>query len=165
MEGTLTPTSLDAALNAARSLTGLEYLRAIASGKLPVPPFPRLLSMEVESVEEGKISFVVEPTECHYNPFGVVHGGVAATLFDSALGCAVHSLLPAGALAATMQLDIHYIRPITISTGRVRCSGQVVHLGKRSATAEGRLVDLNGKLYAHATGAFIISELPEPPTG
>jgi uncharacterized protein (TIGR00369 family) len=152
-------------MEAARSLSGLEYMRSIARGDAPAPPLARLLGFEIETVEEGAVTFAMEPAEYHYNPFGVVHGGVAATLFDSALGCAVQSLLPKAGRAPTMQLNIHYIRPITKSTGRVRCSGQVVHLGKRSATAEGRLVDMNGKLYAHATGTFVISELRELPKG
>lgn len=147
----------------ALELTGVEYLRSMMNGKAPAPPFAHLLGFELQSVEEGAVTFGMDPAERHYNPFGVVHGGVAATLFDSALGCAVQSLLPAAKAAPTMQLDINYIRPITISTGRVRCSGQVVHLGKRSATAEGRLVDMDGKLYAHATGTFVISELKAPP--
>ena len=150
-------------MEAALSLSGLEYMRAIAKGDVPAPPLARVLGFMVESVEEGAVTFALEPAEYHYNPFGVVHGGVAATLFDSALGCAVQTLLPKATAAPTMQLDINYIRPITISTGRVRCSGQVVHFGKRSATAEGRLVDMNGKLYAHGTGTFVISALRKLP--
>lgn len=148
---------------AALSLTGLEYMRGIADGELPAPPLASVLGFEIETVEEGRVTFAMEPAEYHYNPFGVVHGGIAATLFDSALGCAVQTLLPPASVAPTMVLHINYIRPITISTGRIRCSGQVVHLGKRSATADGRLVDMNGKLYAHATGTFVISELQELP--
>ena len=148
---------------AARRLTGAEYLRAIVRGDAPAPPFAHLLGFEIESVEEGKVTFAVEPGERHYNPFGVMHGGVAASLFDSALGCAVQSVLPAAKTAPTMELHINYIRPVTISTGRIRCTGHVVHLGKRSATAEGRLVDMDGKLYAHATGTFVISEIKEMP--
>lgn len=150
-------------MDAALSMSGLDYMRAIANGDIPPPPLARLLGFEVETVEEGKVTFVMVPAEYHYNPFGVVHGGIAATLFDSALGCAVQTLLPKATMAPTMQLDINYIRPITISTGRVRCSGQVVHVGKRSATGEGRLVDMNGKLYAHATGTFAVSALRELP--
>jgi uncharacterized protein (TIGR00369 family) len=144
---------------AARRMSGFEYLRAIAQGTAPAPPFARLLGFELETVEEGNVTFAMVPAECHYNPFGVMHGGVAASLFDSALGCAVQSLLPAGTTAPTMELHINYIRPVTISTGRIRCTGHVIHLGKRSATAEGRLVDTHGKLYAHATGTFVISEM------
>jgi uncharacterized protein (TIGR00369 family) len=143
------------------SLSGMDLMKGIARGEIPAPPFAQLLGFEIETVEEGKVTFAMQPAESHYNPFGVVHGGVAATLFDSALGCSVQTLLPPGRVAPTMQLHINYIRPITISTGRIRCSGQVVHLGKRSATAEGRLVDMDGKLYAHATGTFVISPLEE----
>src|SRR4029078_11327692 len=159
-----------------RTISGIEYLRAIAQGKSPAPPFARLLGFELETVEEGKVTFAMVPAESHYNPFGVMHGGVAASLFDSALGCAVQSLLPAATTAPTMELHINYIRPVTISTGSIRCTGaviplgtastrstrctvHVIDLGKRSATAEGRLVDMHGKLYAHATGTFVISEL------
>ena len=149
---------------AARRMSGIEYLRAIARGEAPAPPFARLLGFELETIEEGRVSFVLEPAEFHYNPFDVMHGGVAASLFDSALGCAVQSLLPAATTAPTIELHINYIRPVTISTGRIRCTGQVVHLGKRSATAEGRLVDMHGKLYAHATGTFVVSDLEKPPT-
>ena len=149
----------------ALSLSGMDLMKGIASGELPVPPFARLLGFEVENVEEGKVTFVLEPAESHYNPFGVVHGGVAATLFDSALGCSIQTLLPPGQAAPTMELHINYIRPITISTGRIRCSGRVVHLGKRSAIAEGRLVDMDGKLYAHATGTFVISPLKKTRAG
>jgi len=148
----------------ARRLSGIDYLRAIREGKVPAPPFARLLGFELETIEDGAVTFAMTPEECHYNPFGVMHGGVAASLFDSALGCAVQSLLPAARMAPTMELHINYIRPIIVSTGRISCMGQVVHLGKRSATAEGRLVDMHGKLYAHATGTFVISELQELPT-
>jgi uncharacterized protein (TIGR00369 family) len=122
-----------------------------------------LLGCEIESVEEGKVVFALDPGERHYNPFGVLHGGVAASLFDSALGCAVQSVLPQGRSAPTMELHINYIRPVTVGTGRIRCSGEIVHVGKRSAIAEGRLVDKDGKLYAHATGTFVISELSDLP--
>ena len=152
-----------AGISAARGMSGIDYLRAISQGKAPAPPFARLLGFELETIEEGKVTFALVPAECHYNPFGVMHGGVAASLFDSALGCAVQSLLPAATSAPTMELHINYIRPVTISTGRIRCTGHVIHLGKRSATAEGRLVDTHGKLYAHATGTFVISELEQMP--
>lgn len=144
-------------------MSGIDYLRAIRDGKAPAPPFACLLGFEIEKIQDGAVTFAMVPQEFHYNPFGVMHGGVAASLFDSALGCAVQSLLPAARMAPTMELHINYIRPITVSTGKISCSGQVVHLGKRSATAEGRLVDTHGKLYAHATGTFVVSELQELP--
>jgi len=140
-----------------RTLSGLEWLRAMATGEAPPPPLASFLGFRVEDVNEGDVVVTLEPQEYHYNPSGVVHGGVAATLFDSALGCAVQSLLPASFIAPTLQLQVNYIRPITIETGKVFCSGKVVHMGKRSATAEGRLTDGDGRLYAHATGTFILT--------
>jgi uncharacterized protein (TIGR00369 family) len=143
-------------------MNGLEFMQSIMRGTVPVPPFGRLLGFQIDSVKEGEVTFLLEPQEQHCNPFGVMHGGVAASLFDSALGCAVQTQLGERQIAPTMQLSINYIRPITVSTGKVRCTGQVVHLGKRSATAQGSLVDGDGKLYAHATGTFVISEVDGP---
>lgn len=129
----------------------------MARGEAPPPPLASVLGFRLEDVEEGSVVVTLEPEEFHYNPSGVVHGGIAATLFDSSLGCAVQSLLPPAHIAPTLQLQVNYIRPITIRTGKVFCSGKVVHIGKRSATAEGRLTDGEGKLYAHATGTFILT--------
>jgi uncharacterized protein (TIGR00369 family) len=129
----------------------------MARGEAPPPPLASILGFRLEDVEEGSVVVTLEPEEFHYNPSGVVHGGIAATLFDSSLGCAVQSLLPPAHIAPTLQLQVNYIRPITIRTGKVFCSGKVVHMGKRSATAEGRLTDGDGKLYAHATGTFILT--------
>jgi uncharacterized protein (TIGR00369 family) len=129
----------------------------MARGEAPPPPLASVLGFRLEDIEEGSVVVTLEPEEFHYNPSGVVHGGIAATLFDSSLGCAVQSLLPPAHIAPTLQLQVNYIRPITIRTGKVFCSGKVVHMGKRSATAEGRLTDGDGKLYAHATGTFILT--------
>ena len=129
----------------------------MARGEAPPPPLASILGFRLEDIEEGSVVVTLEPEEFHYNPSGVVHGGIAATLFDSSLGCAVQSLLPPAHIAPTLQLHVNYIRPITIKTGKVFCSGKVVHMGKRSATAEGRLTDGDGKLYAHATGTFILT--------
>lgn len=92
----------------------------------------------------------------HYNPIGVVHGGVAATLLDSAMGCAVHSTLPAGAGYTTLEIIVNYLRPLTVATGPVRCEAKVIHLGGRTATAEGRIEDDRGRLYAHGTTTCMI---------
>ena len=142
---------------AATTLTGIEYLRAMARGDAPPPPLATILGLELEEIDEGRVTVTVIPKEFHYNPRGVVHGGLAAALFDSALGCAVQSMLPPASAAPTIQLQVNYIRPITVATGKVSCSGEVIHLGRNSATAEGRLVDSSGKLYAHATATFIIT--------
>jgi uncharacterized protein (TIGR00369 family) len=159
MERTKTVTWRDPSdgADAAKTLSGLEWLRAMARGDAPPPPFASVLGIRREDVEEGSVVVTLEPEELHCNPNGVLHGGIAATLFDSSLGCAVQSLLAPGYIAPTLQLQVNYIRPITTGTGKVFCSGKVVHMGKRSATAEGKLTDGEGKLYAHATGTFILT--------
>jgi len=139
-----------------QTMSGLEYLQAIRSGEVPPPPIAVLLGMWIEEVREGHVVFAFEPAEYHYNPIGTVHGGAAATLLDSALGCAVHSSLPAGTRYTTLQLNINYLRPITDKTGTLYCEGNVIQVGGRVATAEGRLTDAEGKLYAHGTTTCII---------
>jgi uncharacterized protein (TIGR00369 family) len=134
-----------------RTMSGLEFLRAIGEGHLPRPPMLELLGIVPEEVEEGRVAFAVEPAEYHYNPIGVVHGGLACTLADSAMGCAVHSTLPVGVGYTTVELKINLVRPITQETGRITCEGRVIHVGGRIATAEASVVDAAGKLYAHAT--------------
>lgn len=161
MERTKTVTWSDPAsgADALRSLNGLEWLRAMVRGEAPPAPLAQVLGFNLEQIEPGSIMVTLEPQEFHYNPMGILHGGVAATLFDTSLGCAVQTKLAAGYAAPTMQLQVNYIRPINIDTGTVFCSGSVIHVGKRSATAEGRLTDRDGKLYAHATGTFIVTPL------
>lgn len=114
------------------------------------------MNFRISELSEGRAVFVVEPAEYHYNPIGVVHGGVAATLLDSAMGCAVHSTLPVGASYTTLEIKVNYIRPMTADTGLVRCEATIIHLGVRTATAEGKVVDQKGKLYAHGTTTCII---------
>jgi len=141
---------------AARSLPGIEFLRAIRDGRLPPAPMAQLLGFELVEVEPGHVVFEVLPGEWHYNPIGVVHGGLAMTLLDSAMGCAVQTQVPAGAAYATLEAKTNLTRSITSATGKLRAIGKVIHLGSRVATAEGRLVDANGKLYAHATTTCIV---------
>lgn len=141
---------------AGRALSGLEFLQKIIRGELPPPPLAAMLNFELAELGEGHATFAVEPAEYHYNPIGVVHGGLAATLLDSAMGCAVHSTLPAGAGYTTLEIKVNYIRALTSETGRVRCEARVVHVGARTATAEGRVVDARGKLYAHGTTTCLI---------
>ncbi len=140
----------------ARSLSGLEYLQKIVAGELPRPPISALMNFGITELSEGRAVFTVEPAEYHYNPIGVVHGGLAATLLDSAMGCAVHSTLPAGVGYTTLEIKVNYIRPLTAEMGIVRCEAKVIHIGGRTATAEGRVLDASGKLYAHATTTCII---------
>ena len=114
------------------------------------------MNFNLAELEEGRAVFTVEPAEYHYNPIGVVHGGVAATLLDSAMGCAVHSVLPAGAGYTTLEIKVNYVRAMTSETGEVRCEARVVHVGGRTATAEGRITDAGGKLYAHGTATCML---------
>jgi len=143
-------------LSDAMSLTGVEWLRAMADGNAPAPPLALLLGFRLTDIQEGRVTVSVDPAEYHCNPFSVAHGGLASAIFDSALGCAVQSLLPPATAAPTMQLQINYLRPITVETGTLSCIGEVIHLGKRSAVAEGRLMDRDGKLYAQGTGTFAL---------
>jgi uncharacterized protein (TIGR00369 family) len=141
---------------AGRGPSGMEFLQKILAGDLPRPPIAALLNFDLVELREGHAVFAVDPAEYHYNPIGVVHGGLAATLLDSAMGCAVHSTLPAGAGYTTLEIKVNFIRAMTAETGRVRCEGKVVHVGGRTATAEGRVVDEAGKLYAHGTTTCLI---------
>jgi uncharacterized protein (TIGR00369 family) len=141
---------------AAVGLSGMEYLQKIVSGELPPPPIGSLMNFRLAELSEGHAVFLVEPAEYHYNPIGVVHGGVAATLLDSAMGCAVHSTLPAGASYTTLEVKVNYIRPMLAETGEVRCEANAIHVGRRTATAEGKILDAQNKLYAHGTTTCII---------
>src|ERR1022692_989624 len=133
-------------------LSGIEYVGAIRDGTLPPPPIAQLLGFVILEIDHGRALFAMEPAEWMYNPIGSVHGGVAATLLDSCMGCAVHSTLEAGIAYTTTDLHVRYIRPMTDATGRVLAEGRVVHSGRRTATAEGRLfVEQDESLIAHAT--------------
>jgi uncharacterized protein (TIGR00369 family) len=141
---------------AGRSLSGIDYLRKLIAGELPPPPIAVLMNFSLAEITEGRAVFVVEPAEYHYNPIGVVHGGLAATLLDSAMGCAVHSTLPAGAGYTTLEINVNFIRAMTAQTGAVRCEAAVIHAGGRTATAEGKVIDASGRIYAHGTTTCLI---------
>src|SRR5437762_5347208 len=133
---------------AARELDGISFLREMQAGRIPPPPIGATLGFGLVPVEPGRAVFDVTPAEYHYSPIGSVHGGVYATLCDSACGCAVHSMLPAGAYYTSLDLSVRFIRQVTASTGRMLCEGKVEHLGSRTALATARLTDAGGKLYA-----------------
>jgi uncharacterized protein (TIGR00369 family) len=141
---------------AGRSMSGIDFLRAIRDGRLPPPPIAELLGFRLLEVEPGHAVFEALPGEQHYNPIGVVHGGLAMTLLDSAMGCAVHSHIPPGGGYTTLEAKTNLVRAVTGTTGALRAIGKVIHIGSRIATAEGRLVDAAGKLYAHATTTCIV---------
>ncbi len=123
----------------------------VVNGELPAPPMAHLMDIRLVDVETGKAVFRGTPQEFHYNPLGSVHGGYGATLLDSAMGCAVHSVLDAGDLYTTLEFKINFLRAMTHETGEVRGTGTVVHAGRTTAIAEGRIEDAAGKLYAFAT--------------
>lgn len=139
------------------SMSGADYLRAMAEGRVPKPPISETLGFDgIGDVAEGRVVFTLTPDEHHYNPIGSVHGGVYATLLDSACGCAVQSLLPAGDFYTSLDLSVKFLRGMTKDTGQVQCIGTVTHMGRRTALAEARIVDGNGKLYATATSTCMI---------
>jgi uncharacterized protein (TIGR00369 family) len=143
--------------DAGASMTGLEFWKAVFDGTLPPPPIASTLDFTGEEVEEGRIVFVGEAGEYVYNPIGVVHGGFAMTLLDSAMGCAVHTTLAAGEAYTSLETSVNFVRPITKETGPVRCEGKVLHRGGRIATAEGRLIaQKTGKLLAHGTTTCLL---------
>jgi uncharacterized protein (TIGR00369 family) len=146
---------------AGAGMRGIDYLRKIAAGEVPAPPISRLMGFGVTEASEGHAVFEVTPGEEHYNPIGVVHGGLAATLLDSAMGVAVHSTLGAGEGYTTLEIKVNFVRPMTRDTGPVRAIGEAVHVGRRTATAEARLEDANGKLLAHATCTCLIMRAEE----
>jgi uncharacterized protein (TIGR00369 family) len=137
-------------------LTGLEVMRAVASGDLPPPTIAGLLGMRPVDVGDGVVAFEMQPDERMMNPIGSVHGGIAATLLDSAMGCAVHTTLPAGWGYTTAQLNLHYLRSMQPGTGTVRAVGTVLHRGRRQSTAEGKLYDASGRVLAHGTTTCLI---------
>ncbi|HEX4189742.1 MAG TPA: PaaI family thioesterase [Marmoricola sp.] len=141
---------------ALESLSGLEVMQKIVSGELPAPGIATLLGMSVVEVADGRATFELSPDERMMNPIGSIHGGIAATLLDSCMACAVHTTLPPGWGYTTAQLNLHYLRAMQPGMGPVRATGTVIHRGRRQSTAEGKLYDANGKLIAHGTTSCLI---------
>ncbi|MEU8224334.1 PaaI family thioesterase [Kribbella sp. NPDC048915] len=141
--------------------SGLEMLQAMRDGLLPAPPILHLVGGAAIEVEEGKVSVLMPVAEFHYNPLGTVHGGVIATLLDTAAGCTVHSTLPAGVGYTSLDLMTRFVRPVTIASGLLRCEGGIISRGRRTAVAEAHLYDDRGKLLAHATSNCLLFDLPQ----
>jgi uncharacterized protein (TIGR00369 family) len=142
---------------AGATMSGLEYMTAVVRGEVPPPPIAVTMRLRPVELEEGRVVFEGEPGEEHYNPIGVVHGGYAATLLDSALGCAVHTTLPAGVAYTSLGLEAKFVRPLTRDTGRVLCEASVLYRGRKQATAEATLTEAqSGKLLAHGTSTLMI---------
>jgi uncharacterized protein (TIGR00369 family) len=143
-------------MEARDQMTGLEYMQKLMQGEVPQSGMGRLLGFRLVEVSEGYAVLAVKPDERHYNGIGIAHGGLAATLLDSATGCAINSTMPAGRIFTTLEMKINYVRPIRGDVGTVRCEARVIHAGGRVATAEGRVVDEEGKLYAHGTATCML---------
>lgn len=142
-----------------RAMSGLELFRAMVAGELPAPPIGRTNHFRLVEAEHGRVVFEGRPSLDFYNPLGTVHGGWIATLLDSALGCAVHSTLPAGQGYTTLEIKVNYVRPVLERTGPVRSTGRIVHAGSRVATADATLTDAAGKLYAHGSTTCLVFPL------
>ncbi len=143
-------------------LTGLQMMQAMLRGEIPFAAIARTLDFTLVEVSEGRAVFQGTPGPAHMNPMGTIHGGWYATLLDSALGCAVHTMMPAGRGYTTAQLGVNVVRAIGPKVKRVRAEGQVVHCGRQLATAEGRIVGPDGTLYAHASTTCLVFDMPPP---
>jgi uncharacterized protein (TIGR00369 family) len=154
----------DPALTAASlgTISGLEMLEAMRDGKLPAPPILQLVGGTGFEVKEGRVTVFMPAAEFHYNPLGTVHGGIIATLLDTAAGCTVHSTLPAGVGYTSLDLMTRFIKPVTVASGLLRCEGGIISRGRRTAAAEARLLDERGALLAHATSTCLLFDLPTP---
>jgi uncharacterized protein (TIGR00369 family) len=138
------------------SLDGLGFLKAIIDGTLPKPPIADLLGFDITQAEHGKAMFECLPEFKHYNPIGTVHGGLAMTLLDSCMSCAVHTTLAKGEIYTTLEVKVNLVRAITKETGLVRATGRLIHRGRTTATAEGDIRDAAGNLFAHGTTTCVI---------
>jgi uncharacterized protein (TIGR00369 family) len=143
------------------SMAGLDFVRAIFEGKLPAPPIMQTIEPFDSTAEPGVVVIHSTPGFRHYNPIGLVHGGYAATLLDSAMGLAVHTMLPAGTGYTTLEFKISFIKGMTRDTGSVRTEGRTLNVGRRAATAEARITDAKGRLLAHATTTCLVFEIPK----
>jgi uncharacterized protein (TIGR00369 family) len=143
----------------ARTMDGLTLFKGIQEGRFPAPPISRALGFRVTEVELGRVVFEYTPVFDHYNPLGTVHGGIAATLLDSVMGCCIHSTLKAGSGFTTLEIKVNYVRAMTDKTGPVKAEGKVINVGSRIATSEGKLYDAAGKLLAHGTTTCLIFPL------
>jgi uncharacterized protein (TIGR00369 family) len=151
----VTPTEIMA------SMTGIDFVRAIFSGKLPAPPIMQTIEPFDSTAEPGIVVMHSTPGFRHYNPIGSVHGGYAATLLDSVMGLAVHTMLPPGTGYTTLEFKISFIKGMTEDTGAVRSEGRTLNVGRRTATAEARITDGKGRLLAHATTTCLVFEIPK----
>jgi uncharacterized protein (TIGR00369 family) len=143
-------------LEQARTMDGMTLFTEMAAGRLPAPPICETLGIALSEVELGRVTFSYTPVFAHFNPLGSIHGGIAATLLDSVMGCCIHTTLKAGTGYTTLEIKVNYVRAMTDKTGPVKAEGKVINVGARIATSEGRLVDAAGKLLAHGTTTCLV---------
>ena len=162
MSRSLTVTWQDpiAAFEAGKNMAGIDYMKEMIAGRIAAPPIMSLLGFRLAQVGDGLAVFECEPGEQHYNPIGVVHGGLAMTLLDSAMGCCVHTRLPPKTGYTTLEVKVNLVRAITGKSGTIRATGKVIHFGGKTATAEARLLDSEGQLVAHATTTCMLFGTP-----
>ncbi|WP_328974799.1 PaaI family thioesterase [Streptomyces canus] len=147
---------------AAGRMAGIDFLREVRAGRLPRAPISSTVDFALDEVEPGRAVFSLTPGEEHYNPIGSMHGGVFATLLDSAAGCAVQSLLPQGMAYTSLDLTVKFLRRVTVDTGPVRAIGTVINKGRQTALAQAQLVDEADRLLAHATSSCMLFPVPAP---
>jgi uncharacterized protein (TIGR00369 family) len=139
-----------------KAISGLEFVKGLVSGALPLNTFAHTLGYDVVEAESGRVAITLTPTDAHLNPWGTVHGGLTATLLDSCMGLAVQSMLDKGIRSTTLEFKISLVRAITLETGEIRAEGKVLNCGRRVGTAEGRVTDASGRLFAHGTTTCLI---------
>jgi uncharacterized protein (TIGR00369 family) len=140
----------------AAELSGMDFLQAIIDGRLPPPPIANLMGARLVSVGEGEANFRVTPDESVYNPIGMVHGGLLCTMLDSAAGCSVHTLLPAGVGYSSIEIKVSFLRPVHANNGELDIRGRALRVGRRIAFAEAHARDGDGELAGHATSSLAV---------
>jgi uncharacterized protein (TIGR00369 family) len=143
-------------------MSGLEYLSGMRDGTIPRPPMAALMNLTLVAVDSGQVEFECRPAEAHYNPLGLVHGGLACTLLDTVVGCAAHSTLAVGFGYTSIDISVSYLRPITLNHGMLRAEGEVVKQGQRVIFAEGRIFGPAGELLATATSSLLVISAGAP---
>ena len=144
---------------AGRGAVGLDFLQSMIDGDVPGPPIASLLGMTLASVSPGSATFTLVPDESHFNPIGAVHGGIVCTLLDSALGCALHTTLPAGKGYTSVEIKVSYLKAVRPSSGLLTATGRVVRAGSRVGFTEGEVVDASGEVVATATSTLLVFDV------
>lgn len=153
---TITWSSPEAGVRNIDTTSGLDYLEQIKAGTVSPPPVAHLTGYRLSRIEEGRALFELDPDEFHYNPFSTVHGGILSLLLDTAMTASVLSTLPKGTLCTTAEMKTNFVRPVSKKTGTITCEAVILHKGTSISTAEGKIRDETGRLYAHSTGTFSI---------